>query len=102
MLNMMRVNPPIGSSCQSCAAPILRAEDQGTNEHGRCVHNYCWRCYRDGRFVEPGLTAEGMILRVTTGLGLAGMIPMVVAGEVAALISRLDRWQRDPSAVRQA
>jgi hypothetical protein len=26
----------------------------------------------------------------------------VVAGEVAALISRLDRWQRDPSAVRQA
>jgi len=102
MLSMMRVHPPIGSSCQSCATAIVRAEDQGTNEHGRRVHNYCLRCYRDGCFVEPNLTVEGMVLRVTTGLSLAGMIPMVVANEVAALISRLDRWQGDRSAMRQA
>jgi hypothetical protein len=102
MLSMLRVNPPIGSSCQSCAAAIVRAEDQGTNEHGRRVHDYCRRCYRDGRFVEPSLTVEGMVLRVTTGLSLAGLNPMIVANEVAALISRLDRWQggRSDLAVR--
>jgi hypothetical protein len=102
MRNMLRVSPPIGSSCQSCAAPIRRADDQGTDARGLPVHRYCRRCYRDGRFVEPELTAEGMVLRVTTGLGLAGMIEMVVVNEVAALISRLDRWQGGPPAVRQA
>ncbi|MCK9463261.1 MAG: zinc ribbon domain-containing protein [Proteobacteria bacterium] len=102
MLKMMSATPPFGSSCQSCAASILGAEDQGTNEHGRRVRKYCRRCYRDGRFVEPELTAEGMVLRVTTRLSLAGMIGMVVANEVAALISGLDRWQGDPSAARQA
>jgi hypothetical protein len=100
MLSMLRVNPPIGSSCQSCAAAIVRPEDRGTDRRGQHVVSYCRRCYRDGEFVEPELTAERMALRVTTVLGLAGLNPMVVANEVTALISRLDRWQADPAARR--
>jgi len=88
---------PIGAFCQSCASALRRTEDLGTNKQGKRVHNYCRCCYRDGRFVEPNLTTEDMILRVTTELRLAGMIEMVVVNEVTALISNLDRWRSSRS-----
>ena len=83
----------VGTFCHSCASALRRTDDLGTNEQGHRVHNFCRRCYRDGRFVEPNLAAEDMVLRVTTELSLAGMIEMVVVNEVTALISGLDRWR---------
>jgi hypothetical protein len=50
--------------------------------------------------VEPNLTAEGMVLRVTTELSLAGMNEKVIVNEIAALISKLDRWQSSRSEKR--
>ena len=96
----MKSKLPIGAFCQSCASALRRTEDLGTNKQGHRVHNYCRRCYRDGRFVEPNLTAKDMTLRVTTELRLAGMIEMVVVNEVTALISDLDRWQSSRSEKR--
>jgi hypothetical protein len=94
---MMKSKLLIEAFCQSCASALRRTEDLGTNERGHRVHNYCRHCYRDGRFVEPNLTTEDMILRVTTELSLAGMIEMVVVNEVTALISNLDRWRSNRS-----
>ena len=93
---------PIGAFCQSCASALMRSKDLGTNKQGHRVHNYCRRCYRDGRFVEPNLTAEDMVLRVTTELSIAGMNEKVIVNEVAALISKLDRWRSNPSEKKHA
>ena len=36
--------------CQSCAMPMKKAEDFGTEKGGGTSEDYCCHCYKDGEF----------------------------------------------------
>lgn len=56
--------------CQSCAMPLSKDEDYGTNKDGSKNKDYCQYCYVDGGFVQEA-TMEEMI---------EGCIPHVING----------------------
>ena len=50
-----------GPFCQSCAMPMQKAEDFGTNADGSKSEEYCQYCFQNGKFTEPNITMEQMI-----------------------------------------
>lgn len=46
--------------CQSCAMPLAKPEDHGTNADGSKNDDYCSYCYADGKFTNE-TTMDGMI-----------------------------------------
>ena len=46
--------------CQSCAMPLAKAEDLGTNADGSPNEDYCRYCYKAGKF-EAECTMEEMV-----------------------------------------
>jgi len=57
----MNTNQPNGSFCQSCAMPMQKPEDFGTNSDGSKSNDYCHYCFQSGKFIEPNITMEQMI-----------------------------------------
>jgi hypothetical protein len=53
----------LGPFCQSCAMPLSRPEDFGTDETGVRVNDYCHYCYASGAFTEPLVTMHQMLNR---------------------------------------
>ena len=47
--------------CQSCAMPLEKAEDFGTNAGGSENEEFCTHCYQDGDFTQPDVTMDEMI-----------------------------------------
>lgn len=56
----MTSTQPQGPFCQSCAMPLGNPEDFGTEANGIRSNDYCVYCYKDGAFITPGMTMEGM------------------------------------------
>nr|WP_291578505.1 zinc ribbon domain-containing protein [Clostridium sp. UBA6640] len=46
--------------CQSCAMPLIKSEDFGTNADGSRNEDYCLYCYKEGAFTTDE-TMEEMI-----------------------------------------
>ncbi|ARC85981.1 putative zinc ribbon domain protein [Clostridium argentinense CDC 2741] len=46
--------------CQSCAMPLIKSEDFGTNADGNKNEDYCLYCYKEGAFTTEE-TMEEMI-----------------------------------------
>lgn len=46
--------------CQSCAMPMVRDEDYGTEKGGGKNRDYCIYCYKDGDFTQD-MSMEEMI-----------------------------------------
>ena len=80
--------------CQSCAMPLKRPEDFGTDAGGKRNGQYCRHCFVSGRFTDPSLTLEMMIRKL---VGMADMMNMTPAqADVMAreVIPKLKRWAR--------
>lgn len=77
--------------CQSCASPILRDFDNGTEKDGSPSELYCRRCFAWGDFTEPRMTATQMheIVR-TRMIGLK--FPRFLARMSANGVYDLKRW----------
>ena len=86
---------PLGPFCQSCSMPLAKPEDYGTDRSGYRVNDYCHFCYRDGAFIQPGITMEQMIDLCVVIMGRQGIMP---AAEARALLTevmpRKKRWQK--------
>lgn len=81
-----------GPVCQSCGMPLRRdAEGGGTDRGGTRSTEYCSHCYREGRFTEPGLTAQQMMGRVQGKLREMHF-PGFVARYFARRVPTLRRW----------
>ena len=50
----------MGKICQSCATPFEFAK-QGSNADGMDNQDYCEHCFKNGKFVYPSATMEGVI-----------------------------------------
>ena len=82
---------PRHAVCQSCAAPIQRDIDMGTEKDGSHTELYCRRCFAWGQFTEPRMTAEQMheIVRARM-IGLK--FPRFLAKLSANGVYDLKRW----------
>jgi hypothetical protein len=88
---------PKGPFCQSCGMPLSKdALGGGTNSDGSRSVEYCSHCYRDGRFTEPALSVDEMMVKVEGKLR-AMHIPGFLARRVTRNIPQLRRWQKAPA-----
>lgn len=49
--------------CQSCGMPMNKASDFGTYDDGSLSTEYCHFCYKQGAFIDKGITMEEKIAK---------------------------------------
>jgi hypothetical protein len=89
----MNKNQPKGPFCQSCAMPMKKSEDFGTNADGSKNKEYCRYCYQNGKFTEPNITVEQMIKKCT-GIMKQMNIPEAQIEQTNTFIPMLKRWKK--------
>jgi hypothetical protein len=83
-----------GPFCQSCAIPLKKPDDFGTDANGFRINDYCQYCFQKGSFTDPTITMQQMIDKC-----IAMMVQMGVMQEtrvrplMVAVIPGLKRWQ---------
>jgi hypothetical protein len=90
-MNKMKSQVPV---CQSCGMPLQRDADFGTNVDSSKNDEYCHFCFRDGKFIDEGITMEQKIEKLVE-LAVSQMnMPEDKAREMAkSIIPTLKRWQ---------
>ena len=85
---------PKGPFCQSCGMPLSKdLNGGGTNADGSISTVYCSRCYMDGKFLEPNITCEEMMVKVE-GKIKEMHIPKFLAKRFTKTIRKLERWKK--------
>jgi len=89
----MPAQEPLGPFCQSCAMPLGKPEDFGTDKAGYRVNDYCRHCYADGAFTQPDVSMDEMLDFCVDIMDKQGVMP---AAQARALLTdvmpRLKRW----------
>ena len=89
-----------GPFCQSCAMPLGKPEDFGTDQAGYRVNDFCRHCFADGVFTEPDISMEAMIDRCVGIMDIQGIMPSAQARALLTeVLPRFKRW-RAPAGVR--
>ena len=87
---------PQGPFCQSCAMPMSKPEDFGTNADGSKNEEYCSYCFKDGSFTNPDISMEEMI--EISAKGWAESDPNMTYEQAKAQLLQffpmLKRWQK--------
>lgn len=81
---------PRGPVCQSCGLPMSVGGGTEMDGVSRSIE-YCSQCYRDGRFTDPAITVEEMVLRSQERMRSAGVPEPVIEKNLMKIYS-LDRW----------
>jgi hypothetical protein len=84
---------PQGIFCQSCAMPMQKSEDFGTNADGSRNEEYCQYCYQNGKFVSPNITMEQMIEKCV-GIMKQMQMPKKQIEKTRLFIRMLKRWKK--------
>jgi hypothetical protein len=80
--------------CQSCAMPLERPEDFGTAGDGTRAAEYCRFCYRNGAFLQPQASQEGMIDKCVSVMVQQHIMPEAQARALmTTVIPTLKRWR---------
>ena len=85
---------PTVTTCQSCAMPMVKPEQFGTNADNSRNNEYCCYCFQKGNFTNPNITMEQMIEKL---IGFAPQMKMTEtqAREMAnKVIPSLKRWRK--------
>lgn len=81
--------------CNSCGKPIKK--DNGTNTDGSINEDYCIECFKDGEFVEPDLTFNDMVIRVSKKMMEKNprLHETQATGITMGFIPGLKRWNKE-------
>ena len=71
--------------CQCCTYPLNNPDELGTNKDGTWNMDYCIYCYKDGEWIDPNLTVQGIIDYTIPYM----VTPTATADEVR---KRLEEW----------
>ena len=83
-----------GPLCQSCAMPLRRPEDFGTNADGSQCDDYCHFCFQNGAFTDPDITVDQKIDKVVNIAVTQMNMPKALAEALAKeTIPKLKRWR---------
>jgi hypothetical protein len=86
---------PQGPICQSCAMPLQKPEDFGTNENGGKSTEYCFHCFQDGKFLDEGITLQQKIDK-NVKFGIQMGMPEEEAKKMCeSILPKLKRWQKN-------
>lgn len=84
--------------CQSCAMPLdLHGQDvRGSERDGQKSSIYCSYCYADGRFVEPDISFEEMLIKgknaISNGQGNA-LVKWLMKASYPMMLKKTQRWK---------
>lgn len=79
--------------CQSCGMPLTKPEDFGTNDDNSINDEYCQFCFKNGKFVDEGITLEQKIqknIEIATDMGMSEEEARKMAN---AVLPTLKRWK---------
>lgn len=80
-------------SCQSCGMPLKKdPAGGGTQADGSRTTEYCSHCYKMGRFTEPDITCEQMVVKVKGKMREMGF-PGFMGWFFTRNIPQLKRWR---------
>ena len=80
--------------CQSCAMPLQKEEEIGTNKDGSLNHEYCIYCFKDGEFLE-NMTLDEAIAKSAEYAKYAGVMPEQAIEYAKQVYPTLKRWQEN-------
>lgn len=88
----MEITQPKGPFCQSCAMPMAKPEEFGTNIDRSKSNEYCHYCFQNGKFTESDITMSQMIEKCA---GIMRQMKMLEAQieQTKTFIPMLKRWQ---------
>ena len=97
----MTTNQLLGPFCQSCAMPLDKPEDHGTDAVGYRVNDYCHYCYARGEFTEPEISLQEMTDKCVAAMVQRSIMPEKKArGLMMEVLPKLKRWRLGALAVR--
>jgi hypothetical protein len=83
---------PKGPYCQSCGMPLSKdAKGSGSEADGSISTEFCSHCYVGGKFTQPDLSVDQMIVRVR-GKMKEIHIPGLLAKKFTKEIPAVRRW----------
>ncbi len=80
--------------CQSCSMPITEKNLYGTNEDGSSNFDYCVYCYKDGKFIDDGITMEEYIEMNVKFAAQANMTEEEMRNHCETIFPTLKRWSK--------
>ncbi|MDQ7982632.1 MAG: zinc ribbon domain-containing protein [Spiroplasma sp.] len=84
--------------CQSCAMPITKEKNKGTNDDNTLSTKYCFHCYQDGKFTQPHLNCEEMQqISLNFFKKEHPIIAFFVGRSYVKAIPKLARWTDKPN-----
>ncbi|MFH1230342.1 MAG: zinc ribbon domain-containing protein [Planctomycetota bacterium] len=85
---------PKGPFCQSCAMPMEKAEQLGTNADDSKNNEYCCYCFQKGNFTEPNITMKQMIDKCVGFSSQMGMSETQAREMFENVMPKLKRWKQ--------
>lgn len=90
----MAPQEPRGPFCQSCAMPLEKPEDFGTDQAGYRLNDFCRYCFVNGAFTEPDISMQAMQDKCVSVMDSQGIMPAQQARALMAdVLPRLKRWR---------
>jgi hypothetical protein len=75
--------------------PLRKNEDSGTNADGSKSEEYCFHCFREGKFLDEGISLQQ---KIEKNVGLAvqtGMPEDEARGMCETVLPQLKRWRKE-------
>jgi ABC-type lipoprotein export system ATPase subunit len=93
-MNKTQTTPVGGQVCQSCAMPMTKPEDFGTNADGSPSNEYCRYCFQNGEFTAKMEMPEFIEMQVKIATEKLGMSEEKVREMAENTIPSLKRWKK--------
>lgn len=90
----MNTKQPESPFCQSCAMPMQKPKDFGTNVDGSKNNDYCHYCFQNGKFTSPDATLEEFIEKIAAMSAQMGMTGEQARAMANNVLPKLKRWSR--------
>ncbi|RDW19660.1 zinc ribbon domain-containing protein [Oceanobacillus chungangensis] len=78
--------------CQSCAMPLKKMEDRGTEKDLDKSLMYCKHCFQEGEFIQKEFSVDEMKIFVKDKCIEMGL-PKFLAGMFVKNLHKLERWK---------
>jgi transcriptional regulator with XRE-family HTH domain len=80
--------------CQCCTYPLNKIEELGTNSDGTLNTDYCIYCYKEGKWVDPNLTVQGVIDYTIPYMTSPSKTEKQARDYLSILVPTLKRWKK--------
>jgi len=80
--------------CQSCGMPLQKKGDFGTNADRSKSKEYCFHCFKNGKFLDEGTTLQEKIdknVKFAVQIGISEYEARKMASNV---LRKLKRWKK--------